>query len=375
MGVGPNPIHIDNKLYRDPPHESSWVSMQINRTSAVPMSGFVRAYEAAYKKRKSDPSSRARHVMGYYTRATLPVLYRLADEFAVCDQWFSSFPGSTWPNRAYLLAGDCGDLLGTGFKWLPRWNAFQYPDPPFAASWTGMMNHWKAYSARPEQDSTLALWRIGPVYRGPRGGSLDDFANDCQQEKLPRLGIIEPDYGVSDDHPPHEPLRGQQFLARVVKALLSSRSWERSLLIVVYDEHGGFYDHVLPPASPESRPAPHDFLGVRVPAIVASPYTPTAQAVHTQLDHTTVLKTIAERWGYAVPGPRGSSPAMSSLWNTPCFDFTQPPRNGTEILRRIPEPGFTVDSPDILRTLQGRPTGLQDDLRVLNTLREMERLL
>ncbi len=368
-------IPIDNNLFRDPPHEWAAVQTQVNRAGNAPMSGFVRAYEQAYKRRKADPVDRARHVMGYYTRETLPVLYALADEFAVCDHWFSSFAGSTWPNRAYVLAGDCDELQGTGFKWLPRENAYRYPKPPFADAWQNMHDHWKAYSARPEQDSTLALWRIGPVYRSRRGGSLDDFASDCHNGMLPRLAIIEPDYGVSDDHPPHEPMRGQQFISRVLKALLSSPSWSSTLLVIVYDEHGGFYDHVTPPAAPENRPAPHDVLGVRVPAVVISPYTPPKQAVHALFDHTTFLKTVAERWGYSVPGPRASSNAITSLWHSDCFDFSQAPRSGTDILRRIPEPGFTLSSPDIMRTVRSRPTDLETDLRALNTIREMERLL
>lgn len=368
-----NPIEVDNKIYRDPPHEAEQVAMQIN---AGRMNGFVRAYEKQYRKQKKDPPKRAQHVMGYLTRSSLPVLYRLADEFAVCDRWFSSFAGSTWPNRVYLLAGDCDELVGTGAKWLPRWNAYRYPDPPFVRDWHQMENRWKAYSANPEQDSTFGLWRVGPVYRGGKGGSLDDFASDCQHGTLPRLAIVEPDYSLSDDHPPHQPMRGQQFIARVVKALLSSEStWQRSLLVLTYDEHGGFYDHVAPPGSPEGRPKPHHTLGVRVPTMVISPYTRKGSVAHELFDHTSFLKTVAERWGYSAPGPRASSAAITSLWHSSCFDWNQAPRNGMTILREITEPGYTLDSDDIMPAVLGEPTQLESDLRALNLLRRMERLL
>jgi phospholipase C len=110
------PVAIDGKRYFDPPHEYVEVASQLNGQG---MDGFVTAYEKKYKRRKSDPPDRARHVMGYYTRQTLPVLYALADEFVVCDRWFSSFAGSTWPNRVYTLAGDADELIGTGFKEIP----------------------------------------------------------------------------------------------------------------------------------------------------------------------------------------------------------------------------------------------------------------
>lgn len=366
------PVAIDGKRYLDPPHEYAEVATQLNGDR---MDGFVQAYEKKYKRRKSDPPDRARHVMGYYTRQTLQVLYALADEFVVCDRWFSSFAGSTWPNRVYTLAGDADELVGTGFKWLPRWNAFRYPDPPFVSEWgTDMAQSWKAYSARPEQDSIFALWRIGPVYRSRRGGSLEEFAADCHSGKLPRLAIIEPDYAISDDHPPHNPLRGQQVISTVIKALLSSPSWSRSLLVITYDEHGGFYDHVPPPAAPERRTPPHDRLGVRVPAIVLSPYTPRGGVAHEQFDHTSWLKSVAERWGYRVPGKRASSTGINALWKTACFDWNQQPRDGLDILSRVPEPGFHLASSDITIAAASKPTDLEAHLRALSVLREMERL-
>jgi phospholipase C len=370
---GPSgPVAIDGKPFRDPPHEHEAVANQINGGA---MDGFALTYERKYKRRRQDPADRARHVLGYYTRQALPVLYALADQFVVCDRWFSSFPGSTWPNRVYALAGDADELTGTGLEWLPRWNAFRYPDPPFVSEWgPEMAQNWKAYSARPEQDSVFALWRIGPVYRSRRGGSLEEFAADCQSGTLPRIGIIEPDYAISDDHPPHSPLRGQQVISTVVKALLASPSWYHSLLVITYDEHGGFFDHVAPPASPEGRTPPHDRLGIRVPTVVLSPYTPSAGVAHEQFDHTSWLKTIAERWGLRVPGKRASSSAIRSLWSTSCFDWSLQPRTGQDILSRLPEPGFHLASSDILVSARSKPTDLEAHLRALNVMRELERL-
>lgn len=364
---------MSDRAFRDPPHDRDQVLDQINGGA---MDGFVRSYERYHRRRRRDPAGRARNVMGFYTRHTLGVLYALADEFAVCNRWFSSFAGSTWPNRVYAFAGDADELTGTGMDWISRWNAFRYPDPPFVKAWgRDMERSWKAYSPRPEQNSTFALWRVGPVYRGKRGGSIEDFAADCHSQRLPRICILEPDYSISDDHPPHDPRRGQQLMSRVVKALLSSPSWHRSVLIITYDEHGGFFDHVPPPVSPEGRPDPHDVLGVRVPTVVLSPYTRKGIALNELFDHTTFLKSIAERWGLSVPGPRASSSAIRSLWNSNCFDWTMAPRSGSEILARIPEPGFTLDRRDFIAAATAKPTDLESQLRNLNLARELESLL
>src|SRR5204863_8231278 len=114
-----------------------------------------------------------------------------------------------------------------------------------------------------------------------------------------------PRYSVADDHPTHDPRRGQQFLGFVINALLRSPSWKSAALVLTYDEHGGFFDHVAPPKPPEGGAEPFDPLGLRVPTLVVSPFAP-RMVVSEPLEHTSILKTIAERWDLPLPVEAGS---------------------------------------------------------------------
>jgi phospholipase C len=149
---------IDHKTF-DPPHEWKYVRPQF---AGGTLDGFIDAYRAAYraKNKRQLPDDTARLAMGYYTRNTLPVLYALADELAVCDHWFSSFLGSTWPNRVFANSGRCGDLISTEDvrdrfdKFLPRfvwesWGHTRSNGQPF----------WKAYFFKRREEFTMFdLW-------------------------------------------------------------------------------------------------------------------------------------------------------------------------------------------------------------------------
>jgi phospholipase C len=333
-GVPPWPLDDVRVEFLDPPHEFPEVRLQRNDGA---MDGFVSAYEKFHKGAAPpapitsspltgtappapyDVRQMARIVMGYYTRKTLPVLYGLADQFAVCDHWYSSFLGSTHPNRIFATAGSCGDVVTTTWK-----TSFRHKPPPIWAAWEkkrlgskGIT--WRAYKL-PSDLSMFALWPGFANGREENVGTLADFAADCANDELPNVAIVEPPYSIADDHPTHDPRRGQQFLGYVVNALLKSPSWKSSALILTYDEHGGFFDHVPPPPSPERAAEPLDLLGVRVPTLVVSPFTP-RMVVSDPLEHTSMLRTIAERWNLPIPpeaGPRMG--LVPSLWES-CFDF------------------------------------------------------
>jgi phospholipase C len=337
-GVPPWPLDDVRLQFFDPPHESPEVRQQWNTGK---MDGFVSAYEGFHARTVANlpppvnvspllgtsapapPALRqmARVVMGYYTRKTLPVLYKLADEFAVFDRWHSSFLGSTHPNRIFATAGHSGDVVTTTWK-----TAFRLKPPPLWAAWERKRGSaeaisWKTYKLASEL-SMFALWPGFANGHEANAASLKDFVADCKADTLPQVAIVEPPYSSADDHPTHDPRRGQQFLGFIVDALLGSPSWKSTALILTYDEHGGFFDHVPPPPSPEGAGAPWDVLGIRVPTIVASPFTP-PMVVSEPFEHTSILKTIAERWDLPIPreaGPR--LPKVKSLWDS-CFDFSR----------------------------------------------------
>ncbi len=335
-GVPPWPIDDVRLDFLDPRHEFPEVRLQWN---ADAMDGFVATYERFHQGAAPpappdagpltgtappapyDIRQMARVVMGHYTRKTLPVLYGLADQFTLCDRWHSSFLGSTHPNRIFANAGSCGDVVTTTWKTVFR----HKPEPLWAAWETKRLGTkgitWKAYKL-PSDLSMFALWPGFANGRDRNAGSLTDFAADCADDRLPEVAIVEPPYSIADDHPTHDPRRGQQFLGYVVRALVGSPSWKRSALILTYDEHGGFFDHVPPPASPEGAREPLDRLGLRVPTLVVSPFSPRA-VVSEPLEHTAILKTIAERWNLPLPAEAGPRlPLVPSLWAT-CFDFSR----------------------------------------------------
>jgi phospholipase C len=154
-------------------------------------------------------------------------------------------------------------------------------------------------------------------------GSLDDFFNLASLGKLPNVTWLEPDYGLAgtsgenDDHPPTDILAGQRLVAVVYNTLLGAahEAWTRTLFIVTYDEHGGIFDHVSPLNMPRPADDPADgqmTYGVRVPALIISPWVKAGGANHTIFDHTSILKTILQRF---LVLPDGSVPPMHARVN------------------------------------------------------------
>jgi phospholipase C len=336
IGVPSWPLDDVRLEFYDPPHEGPQVRQQWNKGK---MDGFVSAYEAFHTRTIAnlpvpanvspllgtsapappDLRQMSRVVMGYYTRKTLPILYALADQFAVFDHWHSSFLGSTHPNRVFAMTGYSGDVVTTTWKTVVR-----HKPPPIWGAWEKKRGvsggiTWKTYKL-PSEVSMLALWPGFANNRDANAGTLKDFVADCKADRLPQVAVVEPPYSSADDHPTHDPRRGQQFLGYIVEALRSSPSWKSTVFILTYDEHGGFFDHVQPPVTPEGGLEPWDVLGVRVPTIVASPFTPRTVVSET-FEHTSILKTIAERWDLDIPAAAGPRlPKVKSLWAS-CFEF------------------------------------------------------
>jgi phospholipase C len=302
--------------YGDPPH--SWDAAHADFHDGA-NDGFVIQYQLA-NPAPANPAI----PMGFYTRATLPALYALADEFTICDRWFCSLLSSTWPNRKYLLSGRRDDDRDTsslppplpGFGTTPFLNFLEdQPDPDTP----GGRLTWKCYYT---DLPFLAFWYKFAAFHFSNFARVVDFVSDCREDRLPTVSVIDPAFTVGDDHPPHDPQLGQKFIGLVVDALTNSESWASSALLILYDENGGFYDHVPPPpAATGDSP-----LGFRVPALVISPYVRKGFACKTAFDHTSVMKSIAQRWDVTF-GPEFGDRwrQASSIWDD-CFDFSQPPR-------------------------------------------------
>jgi phospholipase C len=239
--------------------------------------------------------------LGYYGADALPFTSQLAREFTVFDRWHASILGATYPNRAYLLSGQSGEYKGNtlpfatgGYQWETIWERLERAGVTAGYYWTDL--------------PTLALWgaRLNHFQR-----PVDQYFTDAQQGTLPQFTMVDPAFltgNRTDDHPHADIRAGQRFLRDVFAAFARSKHWRRGLFVLVYDEWGGFYDHVMPPALPDDRANPVDLenfgqAGFRVPALISSPYARRGYVDHTLYDHTSVLRFL--EWRFLGAPPRG----------------------------------------------------------------------
>ena len=270
----------------DTNHEWAGVHLQYDNGA---MDGFV-----------STNNPGGARAMGYYDATDLPYYYWLAKTFAISDRHFSSLLGPTWPNRFFFFGatawgntktGDVGVLVDDKYK-----TSTKILDLMQQAGKT-----WKIY-----KDGTTSFAIVfKPTSLSYLGSSIASFEADVDANKLPNLAIIDPDFsgaGQNDEHPPANIQHGQQFVARILNKLMSNPVvWKKTVFFLIYDEHGGYYDHVPPPKAckPDSY-APPDFefdrLGIRTPVVVASPWTKPGYVSHLDTDLTSVTRFIENRF-------------------------------------------------------------------------------
>lgn len=282
------------------------------------MKGFVVNYADAIKeagKTSVDPAT----IMECFAPDQVPVLAALAKNFAVSDRWFASVPCQTWPNRAFMHAGtSCGRVNN-----LDKDVDDNTPPDPFYYDTRTVFNvlhdegvSWKVYA-----DTALAPTLTRFQFLKPLADPLldahfcgfDDFQNDAALGCLPSYSFIEPSFlhEPDDQHPPHDVVAGDHFLYRIWRAISLSPAWPNTLLIITYDEHGGCFDHVAPPhtavrpddSSPQ-KPFDFDRYGVRVPAVVVSPWVEPGTVFRSgdpnvEYDHTSILATLRDWQGLA----------------------------------------------------------------------------
>lgn len=260
--ANPRPDNSMSGIYRetlrcvaDPPH--GWVSTHA-QVNGGRNDGFVLEHFKRVGAAHGD------EVMGYLTRAHLPISYALADEFALCDRWFCAVQGPTWPNRLFLHSAQSNgrtnnDLpVGAGFRFPTIYDQLQ------AAGVT-----WKYYYS--DLPFLLLYSSLGRL--ADHIVPVAQYFEDARSGNLPQVSVVEPAFGLNDDHPPHDIRLGQAFISSVVHALGQSPHWRRSMFLLTYDEHGGFFDHVAPPKVQDERASEgFDDAGVRVPGLVISPW-------------------------------------------------------------------------------------------------------
>ncbi|CKS63972.1 phospholipase C 3 plcC [Mycobacterium tuberculosis] len=300
-------------------------------------------------------------VMGYYARPDIPIHYLLADTFTICDQYFSSLLGGTMPNRLYWISATVNPDGDQGGPQIVE-PAIQ---PKLTFTWRIMPQNlsdagisWKVYNSKllgglndtslsrngyvgsfkqaADPRSDLARYGIAPAYPW-------DFIRDVINNTLPQGSWVVP-LTVESEHPSFPVAVGAVTIVNLIRVLLRNPAvWEKTALIIAYDEHGGFFDHVTPLTAPEGTPGewiPNSVdidkvdgsggirgpigLGFRVPCFVISPYSRGGLMVHDRFDHTSQLQLIGKRFGVPVPN---LTPWRASVTGdmTSAFNFAAPP--------------------------------------------------
>jgi phospholipase C len=251
--------------------------------------------------------------MGYWTGDDLPFTYSLATWFPIADRWFSSMMGQTDPNRRYLIAATSAgmtDDIGTGAG-----DFVADAGLPVPAAGTifnqldlygiGWVNYVASYptGATPELFPTNDAASEALHYK-----EFSQFFVDAAAGALPAFSLLDPDYETQSQENPQNVAVGEALLAKVVNALGASPLWPRTLFVLVYDEHGGYYDHVPPPPAlppdllpPMVQPGQSTYdgfarYGFRVPAVVVSPYAKRNYVSHVLYDHTSILAMVERKW-------------------------------------------------------------------------------
>jgi phospholipase C len=318
--------------------------------------GFVRSIE------QTLPGRDASVAMTYWDESDLPFYYGLARTFPLATRWFSSCLGPTFPNRRFLIAGTAHGLIddlpfamvdypakGTIFDLVGAhgisWANYHHLSP-IRVSWRRLshargLNFLRVLGAlvaalfpqlipalASKLQATADLYPLGFLRSVNHLRPIREFWQAARAGKLPAVSIVDPDFGRCSEENPQNIQAGEGFAAKVINAVMNGKGWSKTLLIWLYDEHGGYYDHVAPPpaADPDdvpgqnpmqrfllgwllgltsygklieaadAGPTAYDRLGFRVPAVIVSPYARPGHVTSTVYDHTSILKLIERKW-------------------------------------------------------------------------------
>ncbi len=301
--IAPYVPTIDELCVLDPPHGWDASHLQFNGGA---MNGFVTEYQ------KDHGSTTIKDAMQYLDRTYQPISWKLADAYTTCDRWFASVMGPTLPNRAYWHTATSFGLKAND-EVLEKFGSVPVPTIYNRMQDKGV--DWAYYFGNLAVVALLGapgpfMLDLGPNdgtghirrFGDPRAGG-GQFFKDAAEGKLPPVVYIDPSFSENDDHPPVHPIRAQALIAAIYTALAKSPQWKNCMLVITYDEHGGFYDHVAPPAITSDDTLAKfgvdgfQQLGFRVPTVVAGPYVKQNYVSSVQYDHTSALKHLQGEFG------------------------------------------------------------------------------
>jgi len=264
--------------------------------------------------------------MGYWNETDIPFYYALGKQFVLCDRYFCSTLAQTYPNRRFLIAGTAAGIVSTQVK------ALTISPPPNGTIFDRLHAHgitWADYFT----DLPGAAVVPSTLQTYPKNfPKIDQFYADAAAGKLPAVSFVDPNFDHGSEENNGDIRIGEQFVAKAVNAVMQGPAWNKTVLIYTYDEHGGYYDHVAPPAAikPDNIPpgadvpgvkGAYDRYGFRVPTVVVSPFAKKDYVSHTVYDHTSILKLIETKWNLPAMTYRDAN-ANDML---DCLDLTGPP--------------------------------------------------
>ena len=373
--------HFDGTRQKAAVPTQTWSASHIQWDGGT-CAGFVRSIE------QTLPGRNASLAMTYWNQNDLPFYHGLAQTFPLATRWFSSCLGPTFPNRRFLVAGTANGLIDD----LP----FSMIDYPAAGtifdrlsahgiSWANYHHvaairvNWRRLSrargvnflrllgallaalcpqlipaVESKLQTTADLYPLGMLRSVNHLRPISQFWQAARAGKLPAVSIVDPDFGGCSEENPQDIQVGEGFAAKVINAVMTGRGWPKTLLIWLYDEHGGYYDHVPPPKAVEpddipgqnpmqrffplqllrftryakqieaadAGPSTYDRLGFRVPAVIVSPYAKPGYVTDKVYDHTSILKLIERKWNLP-PLTRRDAAAIDPL---DALDLLNPPR-------------------------------------------------
>ena len=347
----------------DPVHEYVNVRKQIKNNNG----GFVADY-ADSNPHASD--LQRQEVMRYHAHGRLNVLHTLAEHFLVCDHWYASVPGPTWPNRLFAMSG-----TSLGRVTMPQGafhlNLHWYDQATIFDRLNEKDKCWKVYYT----DFALSFlltnqWAPRNVARHKH---MTTFFRDAARDpaKFPAFAFIEPAYmepGPTDGHPPHDIYGPERLIANVYNAIRRNEAlWNETLLVLLWDEHGGFYDHelVVPATPPDDHHGDNfgfDTTGLRVPAILISPLV-NKGVLHTRFDHTSLLKFLVDKWALGGLGKR------TETANTFASSLIQAPRADTPSSVTVEVPANVASElPPVIETLSSGQSAMVALSQVLESM-------
>jgi phospholipase C len=276
------------------------------------------ASHTAYDSGKNDGfvSASGAVAMGYWQKSDQPFYYSLASVFPIADRYFCSVLGQTFPNRRYLMAATSLGMVNDDQVWHLAPVEAEYPkNGTIFDQLNAHKISWKNYwSSTP----TTLLWPylfVKDLANKDNVVTIDHFFKDAADGNLPGFSIVEPNFGDSSEENPQNIASGEAFAAEVIDAVMTGPKWGSTLLIWNYDEHGGYYDHVPPPAAvapgdvgPDTIPPGWPFIprmksydgfgryGFRVPCAIVSPWARPDYVSHNVFDHTSILKLVETKW-------------------------------------------------------------------------------